>query len=88
MRAIPSDDEVRERLKGIARYNDYFTRELDKDGQPLTQHIVSNRQLWNIMTREWGVDPRKFGIAEPPAAKWKQAQAEPAATTENLADDL
>lgn len=45
-------EEVTARLEGIERYNDYFRRELDAQGQPLTQHIVGPRELWNIMTRE------------------------------------
>lgn len=65
-----SDTEVRNRLEGIAKYNAYFAREVDEKGNPLTQHIVGPRQLWNIMTREWGVDPRQFGIAEPEMAEW------------------
>jgi hypothetical protein len=65
-----TDGEVRSRMEAIERYNAYFSREVDEKGQPLTQHIVGPRQLWNIMTREWGVDPRKFGIAEPPPIEW------------------
>lgn len=61
-----TDQEVRSRLEGIQRYNDYFAVEADEKGQPLRHHIVGPRQLWNIMTREWRVDPTKFGIKEPP----------------------
>lgn len=66
MKEIMPDAEVRQRLDKIKSYNAYFARERDKEGQPLTQHIVGPAQLWRIMTIEWGVDPTKFGIDEPP----------------------
>lgn len=59
--------EVKIRLAAIERYNDYFRRELDAQGKPLTQHIVGPTELWMIMAREWGVDPTKFGLEKPPA---------------------
>lgn len=61
-----TNTEVRNRLAAISKYNAYFATERDKDGNPLTQHIVGDRLLWRIMTREWNVDPTRFGISEPP----------------------
>lgn len=66
MKEPMSDTEVRSRLEGMERYNAYFARETDEKGNPLTQHIVGPDERWRIMTREWGVDPTKFGITEPP----------------------
>lgn len=66
MKEPMSDVEVRSRLEGMERYNAYFARETDEKGKPLTQHIVSDHERWNIMTREWGVDPTRFGFAKPP----------------------
>lgn len=56
-RAPMHPDEVKSRLAAIERYNEYFARELDSEGQPLTQHIVGPAELCKIMTKEWGVDP-------------------------------
>lgn len=81
-------EEVAARLEGIERYNDYFRRELDAQGQPLTQHIVGPRELWNIMTREWGVDPREFGISEPPESKWDPNHKETTPPAEDLTHGL
>lgn len=84
-------EEVAGRLESIERYNDYFRRELDAQGKPLTHHIVGPRELWNIMTREWGVDPREFGISEPPQSGWdpkKEVQPSATASTEDLTHGL
>ncbi len=75
-----NDGEVRSRLEAIERYNDYFRRELDEKGNPLTHHIVGPQQLWNIMTREWHVDPTKFGVQPPPPSKY-EAKPVPAIPT-------
>lgn len=74
MKEPMSDNEVRSRLEGMDRYNAYFARETDEKGNPLTQHIVGPHQRWNIMTREWGVDPAKFGITEPPSRDAKKQE--------------
>lgn len=66
MKEPMSDEEVRNRLEGMDRYNAYFARETDEKGKPLTQHIVGDNERWNIMTREWGVDPARFGFTKPP----------------------
>lgn len=66
MKEPMSDEEVRNRLEGMDRYNAYFARETDEKGNPLTQHVVGDNERWNIMTREWGVDPTKFGFTKPP----------------------
>lgn len=77
MKTIMTDGEVRSRLEAIERYNDYFRRETDEKGNPLTQHIVGSTQLWNIMTREWGVeDPTKFGVSQPPPNKYSGTKPE------------
>lgn len=62
--------EVKARLEGIQRYNDHFLNAVDEKGNSLAHHMVTHRQLWNIMTREWGVDPREFGIADPGPTEW------------------
>lgn len=87
-----TEGEVKARLEGIERYNDHFRNAVDEKGNSLAHHMVTPRQLWNIMTREWGVDPRQFGISEPPPSKWepkKQGeQPEPAPQLENLSHGL
>lgn len=69
MKQPMSDNEVRSRLEAMERYNAYFARETDEKGNPLTHQMVGQQQRWNIMTREWGVDPMKFGITKPPEHK-------------------
>lgn len=61
--AMP-DGEVKSRLDAIERYNNYFAVELDKDGNPLTQHIVTAKHIAGFMRREWNVEPAKYGIIE------------------------
>lgn len=79
------DGEVRSRLLAIEDYNTYFRRELDAQGLPLTQHIVGQRKLWRIMTREWGVDPTKFGI-ERPGLEWNPNKQDDQQPAEDLSD--
>lgn len=76
MKEPMSDIEVRNRLEGMEKYNAYFARETDEKGKPLTQHMVGENERWNIMTREWSVDPTRFGFTKPPernAAKKQEA---------------
>ncbi len=65
-----TEGEVRSRLEAIERYNAHFKDATDEKGQSLAHHMVTHRQLWNIMTREWNVDPVKFGIADPGPPDW------------------
>lgn len=79
--------EVKSRIDAINRYNAYFATELDSEGKPLTHHMVTSRALWTIMTREWGVDPKDFGITEPPPTKWNGGKDETKPATD-LTDGL
>lgn len=85
-----TDGEVKARLEGIERYNEHFRNAVDEKGKSLAFHVVSPRQIRNILTREWGVDPRDFGIEEPPATKWDpKKETQPAtAATESLEHGL
>lgn len=60
MRNEMPDAEVKARLSRIKKYNEHFAG---------TKEVVSDAQIYGFMTKEWNVDPAKYGILTPPVRK-------------------